>query len=566
MRRYARTHGPFTTGELRDRYGVDLDAGADASSSAPATSSAASCARAGREREWCDPEVLRRLRRASLAALRKEIEPADQRALARFLPGWQGVDRHPPAGAGVDRLREVLVAAAGPRAARRGVGARRAAAPRRRVLAGLDGPAVRGGELVWVGAGALGRRSRPRRALLPRGRAAARPAAARQGEPPAEPAPRGDPRAAGGRRVLLHRPARRRRRRPAEELQEALWDLVWAGEVTNDAFAPLRAPRLTLRPCAARARATAGAASRARAHRRAAAGPGPLVADRAAVRGAPSDPAARRRAQAELLLERYGIVTREQVLAEGIPGGFSALYDRSPSSRRSASPAAATSSRASAARSSRCPARSSGCARSATTTRRRRSCSPPPTRRSPTAPSLPLAEARRGRAPGRARPAPTSCSPAPSRCSTSSAAARACSAASRRRPAAASPRSRRWPTPCTAAASSGWRSSASTASRSSAPPGRTLLIELGFRQGPRRADAQRLSDARGRHDPLRREPDPARARGPRPGRARDAAPALRPRPLARAPRRAARCAPSTPTASTCSCASTATSRSTRTCA
>ncbi len=61
------------------------------------------------EPEWCDTEVLRRLRRASLAALRKEIEPADQRALAAFLPSWQGVDRHPAAGAGIDRLREVLV-------------------------------------------------------------------------------------------------------------------------------------------------------------------------------------------------------------------------------------------------------------------------------------------------------------------------------------------------------------------------------------------------------------------------------------------------------------------------
>ena len=63
----------------------------------------------GSEREWCHPEVLRRLRRASLAVLRKEIEPADQRALARFLPAWQGVDRHPATGAGIDRLRETLV-------------------------------------------------------------------------------------------------------------------------------------------------------------------------------------------------------------------------------------------------------------------------------------------------------------------------------------------------------------------------------------------------------------------------------------------------------------------------
>src|SRR5204863_324221 len=63
----------------------------------------------GTEREWCQPEVLRRLRRASLAVLRKEIEPADQRAFARFAASWQGIDRHPAQGAGIDRLREALV-------------------------------------------------------------------------------------------------------------------------------------------------------------------------------------------------------------------------------------------------------------------------------------------------------------------------------------------------------------------------------------------------------------------------------------------------------------------------
>src|SRR5918999_1643487 len=107
-RRYARTHGPFTTGELAGRYGIDP---------APVLRElerAGELVRGelrpgGVEREWCDPEVLRRLRRVSLAALRKEVEPAEQRTLARLLPAWQGVDASPPSGAGVDRLREVLV-------------------------------------------------------------------------------------------------------------------------------------------------------------------------------------------------------------------------------------------------------------------------------------------------------------------------------------------------------------------------------------------------------------------------------------------------------------------------
>ena len=144
-----------------------------------------------------------------------------------------------------------------------------------------------------------------------------------KGERPAEPLHDAHPRAAGGRRRLLDRPARRPRARPSRvELQEALWDLVWAGEVTNDAFAPLRAPRLTLAQPRAR---------RAAAASRAGAGPGapqvqgrwsltaPLFAD------APAH-GPRMRALAEVLLERYGIVTRETVLAEGIPGGFAALY------------------------------------------------------------------------------------------------------------------------------------------------------------------------------------------------------------------------------------------------
>ena len=117
---------------------------------------------------------------------------------------------------------------------------------------------------------------------------------------------------------------------PAEEIQEALWDLAWAGEATNDAFSPLRSPRLAAQ-FSQRARNERTAASRRRFGAR-------RSAAQATVQGrwslteslyaAPVDPTARRRAQAEVLLERYGIVTREQVLAEGIPGGFSSLYDQ----------------------------------------------------------------------------------------------------------------------------------------------------------------------------------------------------------------------------------------------
>jgi ATP-dependent helicase Lhr and Lhr-like helicase len=323
LRRYAATHGPFTTGEASQRYGVD------ATAALRALESAGDLVRGelrpgGSEREWCDPEVLRRLRRASLAVLRQEIEPADQRAFARFQSSWQGVDRHPAAGAGVDRLREVLVSLPG--LALPVEAWERDVLPRR---IGAYSPAwldqlCAAGEVVWVGAGALGRRS-GRVALYFRDDVALIGPPPYKGEPPSEPAHQlvRDRLAAG---ACFFTDLLAEVDLVPEELQEALWDLAWAGEVTNDAFAPLRAPRLTL----ARARAE-------RARRAGRRFSGRRTATQAQVQGRWSltapllrdapDPGARRRAQAELLLERYGIVTREQVLAEGIPGGFSTLYD-----------------------------------------------------------------------------------------------------------------------------------------------------------------------------------------------------------------------------------------------
>jgi ATP-dependent helicase Lhr and Lhr-like helicase len=375
--RYARTRGPFTTEELVARYaGARGRAGTAAESEAPGglthdalyvrhgidlSEALLGLERSGElvrgelrpggtEREWCNVEVLRRLRRASLAALRKEIEPADQRRLAAFLPSWQGVDRHSGAGAGIDRLREVLVPLQGlalpVETWERDVLPRRTGAYSQSWLDSL----CASGELVWVGAGPSGRSGRV--ALYfredapaigpPSGLAAARAAA----EPP------------GGREHELLR-ARLAAGpcfftdllaevdAPAEALREALWDLVWAGEVTNDAWAPLRAP---LAASGTRAeRASSGSLSLARAdrssrpraarsrfagrHRRGGAQAqvqGRWSLAERVFRGGPegvSGAVERRRTLAELLLERYGIVTREQVRAEGIKGGFAMLYD-----------------------------------------------------------------------------------------------------------------------------------------------------------------------------------------------------------------------------------------------
>jgi ATP-dependent Lhr-like helicase len=326
VRRFGRTHGPFETRELRERYGLDLTPVLERLEQS-GTLVRGELRPGGTAREWCDTEVLRRLRRASLAALRAEIEPADQRAFARFQASWQGVDRHPPSGAGIDRLREVLVPLQGlplPLEVWE-----RDVLPRR---TGAYSPAwldqlCASGEIVWVGAGALGRRS-GRVALYFRDDARLLGPPPRSGEAPSEP---------------VHEQIRERLRAgpcfftdlltdiagpTAEELQNGLWDLVWAGEATNDAYAPLRSPKLTAVPAfSQRARAdrrrTFGSRRRG--------GSQPAVQGRwsltGALFGSDDDPVLRRRTQAELLLERYGIVTREQVLAEGIPGGFSSLYD-----------------------------------------------------------------------------------------------------------------------------------------------------------------------------------------------------------------------------------------------
>ena len=320
--RYARTHGPFTTGELRARYSVDPEPALRELERADELVRG-ELRPGGSEREWCDAEVLRRLRRASLAALRKEIEPADERAFARFLPSWQGVDRHPPGGAGPDRLREVLVPLQGlalpVEAWEKDVLPRRVGAWSPTWLDQL----CSAGELVWVGAGAIGRRS-GRVALYFRDDAPLLGAPKRPDPPATEDHEAIRARLGAGAcfftDLLADVPLD-----PAM-LQEALWDLVWAGEVTNDAWAPLRAPRLTL----ARARRERPRqAPRRFSSRRS--GASAQVQGRWSLTAPLFEPAAepgqRRRAQAELLLERYGIVTREQVLAEGIPGGFSTLYD-----------------------------------------------------------------------------------------------------------------------------------------------------------------------------------------------------------------------------------------------
>jgi ATP-dependent helicase Lhr and Lhr-like helicase len=300
LRRFARGRAPFTTAELAERYGLSA---ADAEAKLASLDLVRGELRpGGSEREWSDPDVLRRLRRASLAALRREVEPVEQAALGRFLPAWHGVDRRAS-------LREALVALQGISLP---VALWETDVLPRRVPgyqpAQLD-QLTASGEVVWVGAGL------ERVALFFRDDA---PALGRPGAlPPPEDEAHERIRMALSSGALFWFDLLGKTGLETETLLPALWDLVWAGEVTNDAWQPLRAsrrfqtPRPEKRPRRfSRARANAITATQGR-----------WSATDGLFAGEPEP-----RALAELLLERHGVVTREGVRAEGIPGGYAPVY------------------------------------------------------------------------------------------------------------------------------------------------------------------------------------------------------------------------------------------------
>ncbi len=143
--RFAKGRGPFTTAEADARFGLELEPLLHELERADLLVRG-ELRPGGSEREWCDPDVLRRLRRASLAALRKEIEPAEQAAYGRFLPAWHGIGRRAS-------LREALVPLQGLALP---VSLWESEVLPRRVPnyqpAWLDGLCA-SGELIWVGAG-----------------------------------------------------------------------------------------------------------------------------------------------------------------------------------------------------------------------------------------------------------------------------------------------------------------------------------------------------------------------------------------------------------------------------
>lgn len=305
--------------------------------------------------EWCDAEVLRKLRRRSLAALRAEVEPVDAAAYGRFLPAWQHV-RTPGGGRGqpslrgldgiitaIDQLSGVPVPAS---AWEPLVLATRVSNYRPAMLDEL----MAAGEVLWSGAGALAGNDGWISLHL-----------ADSAELTLNPAPEFEPGDAGQRlldhlrnngggyffRQLTEVAGGMDAVLSDQEVVAALWDLAWAGRITGDTFAPVRAliagGHTAHRQVARAPRARAPRLSRlGRSHGTGLMGSPGLAGGRYGTQGAATpptaagrwsalpepelDPTVHARATAELLLDRYGVVTRGSVMAEQILGGFGLMY------------------------------------------------------------------------------------------------------------------------------------------------------------------------------------------------------------------------------------------------
>ncbi len=307
LARWARTHGPFEAEPVAARWGLPVPA-VEALLQAMVARGAlvhGELRPGGARAEWCDPEVLRRLKRRALARLRDEVAPVEPDALARFVLDWHQVHprprRRPSLESVVDQLEGLPIPFS--------------ALERELLPARLDGFEPRMldelgalGTLVWIGCGALGTRDgkitlyrRERVPLLV--------------DVPTEAIAELDPVA---RAVLAHVEARGAsffvelqraiEGATAEDVLHALWRLVWAGLITNDTFGPLR-----------------GLTARGRRDARSRMVGGRWAAVSSLV-GAPPSPTERTHARVVALLERYGLVAREAAVAGEVPGGYSAIY------------------------------------------------------------------------------------------------------------------------------------------------------------------------------------------------------------------------------------------------
>ncbi len=326
VRRYARTHGPFTAQEAAERFGLDLQP-IEAALHALVLDGRViegGFRPAGVHREWCDAEVLRQIRRKSLARLRKEIEPVEQQMLARLETHWQGVLQKRR---GLDALLDTIENLQGaPLPASLVESAILPARMQKYSPADLD-TLIAAGEVVWCGLDPLGEHDGRIGLYLADKVAALLPSREQVTDPPLT----------GKEQAILDQLARSGAMFFAQlhdalgggypgEIIDALWSLVWRGLMTNDTFHALRA--YVARPASARPAKRQHNLPAFRSRRTtppSAQGRWVLVAQ--PDRSTPTGQTEWSHALALQLLNRHGIVTRETVTQENIPGGFSAVYD-----------------------------------------------------------------------------------------------------------------------------------------------------------------------------------------------------------------------------------------------
>ncbi|HJR44091.1 MAG TPA: DEAD/DEAH box helicase [Actinomycetota bacterium] len=316
--RYARTHGPFVPQAVADRLGLGVAVveGVLRQLASSGRVLSGEFRPGGSGVEWVDAEVLRKLRRRSLAAFRKDVEPVPPEVLARFALAWQGIGPGGPREATLDAVYEVIQQMQGAPVPASALESQILPARLPAYNGALLDELGASGEVVWSGAGAIGSSdgwivlasASEAPLLLP-------PPATEQLSATAE---RVKEALSGGGALFFRQLSEEAGSTDDSDLLLGLWELVWAGIVTNDTLAPLRA-LLGGRPRRSSSRRR-GPRLPTRLGPPSGAGRWSLLPERA-------DSATRRvHAQAQQMLTRHGIVTRGSIQAERVTGGFAAVY------------------------------------------------------------------------------------------------------------------------------------------------------------------------------------------------------------------------------------------------
>ena len=330
VRRYARTHGPFTAAGLAKRYALETSPVESALRALHAQSKIleGEFLPKGAHREWCDPDSLQQIRRKSLANLRREIEPAEQRTLARFLTRWQGI--HAPR-KGLDALLDAVEILQG--ASLLASELERQILPSR--VAGYQAgdldALMAAGEVVWTGVEQVGERDgrialylTETLPLLTTPASVARP----QGTLSDLARQISDFLEKNGASFLAQISQAVGGGFPGD-IRDAIWELVWRGEITNDTFHTVRRRLYPPDRKNERKEGPPGSAEFLRRIRNRKSGSATLDGRWSLLRGrfSPSTTPTEWSANtAQQLLTRYGVVTRETALADDIPGGYNTIY------------------------------------------------------------------------------------------------------------------------------------------------------------------------------------------------------------------------------------------------